>query len=351
MGREGGDITADQGRGVAVDPGGNAYVTGVFTGKNASFGSTLLTSSSLDDIFVAKYDGAGNVLWAKKAGGGGADQGLGIAVERSPSAVDPVTGSPVFASHVTGYFTTPATFGNFLLPSSGNSDIFVAKLGIEDASPLANAGPDFSVNEGQLVTLDGSASSDPDGDVLTYAWTQIGGPLVDLIDAATATPGFDVPFVSAGGEDFTFKLTVDDGDGGTSTDTVVIHVENKNDPPRVDAAQPTVSVLWPPNHQMVAVGVTGVRDPDDNATIIITGVTQDEPANGLGDGDMAIDEVIDGGMVLLRAERSGRGDGRVYRVSFTASDFEGSAFGVVFVTVPHSQKRPAIDSGGVFPTR
>ena len=66
---------------------------------------------------------------------------------------------------------------------------------------------------------------------------------------------------------------------------------------------------------------------------------------------MAIDAVIDGGMVLLRAERSGRGDGRVYRVSFTASDFEGSASGVVFVTVPHNPKRPAIDSGGVFPTR
>jgi hypothetical protein len=38
----------------------------------------------------------------------------------------------------------------------------------------------------------------------------------------------------------------------------------------------------------------------------------------------------------------------VYRISFTASDLEGSSSGVVIVTVPHSPKKPAIDSGGVF---
>jgi hypothetical protein len=52
--------------------------------------------------------------------------------------------------------------------------------------------------------------------------------------------------------------------------------------------------------------------------------------------------------VLLRAERSGHGDGRVYRVSFTAADSEGSADGVVIVGVPKNKKQAAIDSGGVF---
>jgi hypothetical protein len=96
---------------------------------------------------------------------------------------------------------------------------------------------------------------------------------------------------------------------------------------------------------MVAVGITGVSDPDNNATITITGVTQDEPTNGLGDGDTPIDAVINAdGTVLLRAERSGSGNGRVYRVSFTASDLEGSSSGVIRVTVPHTVNRPAIDS-------
>ena len=92
-----------------------------------------------------------------------------------------------------------------------------------------------------------------------------------------------------------------------------------------------------------------MTDPNNNALIIITGVTQDEATNGLGDGDTPIDAVIRAdGTVLLRAERSGSGDGRVYRVYFTASDLEGSSSGVVLVKVPHSAKRPAIDSGGVF---
>jgi chitinase len=126
-------------------------------------------------------------------------------------------------------------------------------------------------------------------------------------------------------------------------------VQNTNDPPLASAARPTIASLWPPNHGMVLVGITGVTDPNNNATITITGVTQDEPTNGLGDGDTAIDAVINvNGTVLLRAERSGKGDGRVYRVSFTASDFEGSTSGVVIVTVPHSVKKPAIDSGGTF---
>ena len=46
-------------------------------------------------------------------------------------------------------------------------------------------------------------------------------------------------------------------------------------------ARPTVAVVWPPNHGMVVVGITGVSDPNNNATITTTGVTQDEPTIGL----------------------------------------------------------------------
>ncbi|HBJ87353.1 MAG TPA: hypothetical protein DDZ88_26550 [Verrucomicrobiales bacterium] len=213
--------------------------------------------------------------------------------------------------------------------------------------PIAAAGADQTVDENTAVVLDSSASSDPDSDTLTYAWTQTGGPAITLTGGATATPSFTAPFVSAGGADLTFSLTVDDGYGGTATDSVVIHVQNMNDPPLATAAQPTVALLWPPNHQMIAVGITGVSDPNNNATITITSVTQDEPTNGLGDGDTAVDAVIsEDGTVLLRAERSGKGDGRVYRISFTASDLEGSSSGMVKVVVPHSVKKPAIDSSG-----
>ena len=216
--------------------------------------------------------------------------------------------------------------------------------------PTAAAGTDQTVDEFSGVTLNGTGSSDPDSDPLTYAWSQTGGPAVlDLLDDTTATPSFVVPFVSPGGADVTFQLTVDDGYGGIATDTVIVHVQNANDPPLVTAAAPTIGSLWPPNHHLVPVGITGVSDTDNNATITITGVTQDEPTNGTGDGDTAIDAFINAnGTVLLRAERSGNGNGRVYHIHFTASDPEGSASGVVTVTVPHSKKAPAIDGGELY---
>lgn len=215
--------------------------------------------------------------------------------------------------------------------------------------PTADAGDDQTVNENAAVALNATGSSDPDSDTLTYAWVQVGGPTVTVNGAGTAVLDFTAPFVSAGGAGLAFEVTVNDGYGGTSTDTVVVHVQNINDPPLASAARPTVAALWPPNHRMVAVGIAGVSDPNNNATIVITGVTQDEPTNGLGDGDTAIDAVINAdGTVLLRAERSGNGDGRVYHIRFTASDFEGSTSGIVTVSVPHSVKRPVIDGGALF---
>lgn len=112
------------------------------------------------------------------------------------------------------------------------------------------------------------------------------------------------------------------------------------------AADPTE--LWPPNHSMQAITLSGADDPDGDAvTLTVDTVTQDEALNGSGDGDTSPDAAASGpGTVQVRAERSGKGDGRVYRIGFTGDDGRGgSCSGTVMVAVPHNRKSTAVDSG------
>jgi hypothetical protein len=112
------------------------------------------------------------------------------------------------------------------------------------------------------------------------------------------------------------------------------------------------SVLLKPNHKFVLVTLSGATDPDgDTLTYTITGVTQNEPVWGLGNGDKAPDAKVgpSSHSVYLRAERKGTGKGRVYRISFTVTDGHGgSCSGVVKVGVPHDRHHPVIDSGHSF---
>lgn len=125
-----------------------------------------------------------------------------------------------------------------------------------------------------------------------------------------------------------------------------------NASPVCSAAQAFPAVLWKPDHQFVPIVVMGVTDPDGDAvTITVTGVTQDEPVNGKGDGNTSPDAVIQAGSASVRAERSGKGNGRVYQISFKAEDGKGgSCTGAVTVGVPHSLKKglAAIDDGQLY---
>jgi hypothetical protein len=93
-----------------------------------------------------------------------------------------------------------------------------------------------------------------------------------------------------------------------------------NRPPDVSDAHPSIEYLWPPNHKFVNVNILGVTDPDgDEVTITVLSITSDEPtaknapdAYGVG-ADSA----------WLRAERLGSGNGRVYVITFVASDGKG----------------------------
>lgn len=86
--------------------------------------------------------------------------------------------------------------------------------------PVANAGPNQSVNAGDPVTLNGTGSSDPDGDTLTFAWTQTAGTAVALTGPTTASPTFTAPNTT---ETLTFQLSVSDGTD-SATDSVDVGV-------------------------------------------------------------------------------------------------------------------------------
>lgn len=126
-----------------------------------------------------------------------------------------------------------------------------------------------------------------------------------------------------------------------------------NDPPVCTNAVPSTKTLWPPNHKLATVSVQGVTDPNsDPVTIKINAITQDEPVNGLGDGDTAPDGLgVGTSQAQLRQERSGTGNGRVYAIWFQADDGKGgTCSGTVRVGVPHDQGKGAtpIDDGQNF---
>ncbi len=104
----------DRGYGIAVDSNGNAYITGFFS-DTSYFGTTLLTSQGISDVFVAKINTNGVWQWAKSAGGTNNDYGWNIAVD--------VAGNPL----ITGDFIGTVVFGSTTLISQGE-DVFVAKL-------------------------------------------------------------------------------------------------------------------------------------------------------------------------------------------------------------------------------
>ena len=98
--------------------------------------------------------------------------------------------------------------------------------------PVADAGPDATLDELTHGSLDASASRDPEGAVLTFQWEQVGAPAVsNFRNTNTSTPGFDAPAVDADTA-LTFRVTVSDG-RNLATDEVVVTVTNvaASDPP------------------------------------------------------------------------------------------------------------------------
>jgi hypothetical protein len=146
--------------------------------------------------------------------------------------------------------------------STDNVEVTVKYIPPPNQPPKADAGTDQTVNSGDTVTLDGNASTDPDGSITSYSWVQTGGSPVTLNAAETSTPSFTAPSVS---EDTTmiFALTVTDDKAARNTSTVKV----------------TVKFIPPPNQPPVAnAGTDQTVNSGDYVTLY--GTASSDPDNG-----------------------------------------------------------------------
>ena len=146
-----GGASYDSARGIATDPRGDSYVTGEFSGT-ATFGAgeaneTVLEAVASSDVFVAKYDPDGALLWATSAGGAGYDSARAIATD------------PRGDSYVTGEFYGTATFGageanETVLEAGDSSDVFVAMYDSEGTLLWATSAGGAGYDSARAIAAD-----------------------------------------------------------------------------------------------------------------------------------------------------------------------------------------------------
>jgi hypothetical protein len=136
----------DNGYGVAADLSGNAYITGDFEFDDLHFGNTTLNYSGNNlDMFIAKYDASGNLIWARSEAGSEFESGQSIATDAQGNF------------YLTGTFSDTIRFGTTMLLGTGARDIFVTKYDTSGAASWARSA------QGDNFDIGSSIAAFPDG--------------------------------------------------------------------------------------------------------------------------------------------------------------------------------------------
>ncbi|MFA9392088.1 MAG: leucine-rich repeat protein [Prolixibacteraceae bacterium] len=146
-------------------------------------------------------------------------------------------------------------------------------------APIANAGTDQTVNENEQFILDGSASSDPDNDELSYLWTAPDG--ITLNSGTAPKPTFTAPKVTTD-TNYTFTLLVNDGTADSPADQVVVTVLNVSNTGILQRNDSNKLQIYPnPTSGLLEISLNGVQE--QNYTI--------EVYNGIGQLKLATEKV------------------------------------------------------------
>lgn len=302
------------GRNVAFDDGGPMVLT--FNGTVSSFSGYFTHTTRLT---LTGFDAVNNPVISKTTVSG---NNLGLAGEANSAPNELVNLS--FAGGISKIVISGAPGGS----SFTLDDIDFTPA--DNSPPVARAGSDQTLEcagSQTPVTLNGTASSDPDGDALTYQWSEGAVTL-----GTGSTLNVNLPMGS-----HAITLTVTDPGGQTAQDTVSINVVDTT-APIISGASANPSSLWPPNHKMRDVTISynsaDMCNSGTGATCAIT-VSSNEPTTA-SDPDWVI---VDAHHIRLRAERAGNGNGRTYTITITCTDAAGNTSRKTLnVQVPHDSR-------------
>lgn len=199
------------------------------------------------------------------------------------------------------------------------------RIYLRDLPPVATIAMDVTAEctgPGKtMVMMDGSGSTDPEGGALEFLWSSA----TCMFDDVTAM----IPTVSCEKGVHEVELKVTDPIKLMNTTTAMVTIEDTTPPDLMVSVN--LDSLWPPNHKLNTVEATIVVNDvcDTNPAISLVSVTSNEPDNGIGDGNttndiQGVDIGTDDREITLRAERSGRGNGRIYTLTYDATDMAGN---------------------------
>ncbi len=221
----------------------SVLVNGVSVGAVSSYAISNVTGNK---TITASFTPITYTITAGVTGGGGSISPTGAVQLNSGSSktftITPSANYQIDKLLVDGQAVTSSTSYTFASVTS-NRTISVS-FKSTNAQPVADAGPDQTVSEVTVVTLQGSNSTDADNGILSHLWQQTGGPTVQLSSTTAANPTFTAPDVGPGGVALTFRLTVTDGLQATASDTCIVNVSWVNTPPVAHAGEDQTVNEW-----------------------------------------------------------------------------------------------------------